>query len=114
LRTNGSAAPPSQAKLNIREANVRALRLYRAQRYAGRLVVLDAKEDPTSSSPVDKRLGWRDLAIEGLERRVLDGSHGTIVTEPFAANTASVLEELIGQATAAVEEPQEGLAQVRG
>jgi len=105
-RRRPDTAPPAD-EMNIRQINLRALRQYRAQVYPGRLVTLDAKDDPEFGAALDWRLGWSDLAAGGIERHVLNGTHGTIVEGPFAPETAAVLNGLIRKAVESAELPKD-------
>ncbi len=82
----------------VSEANMRAARLYRPATYPGRIILILAKEHPQSGSPLDRRLGWRELAEEGVEVHTVSGGHLTLLTEPLVEETAARLKELLARA----------------
>jgi len=102
FRARRTKASPLRAELNVRVANRRAARLYRPAAYPGRIVTLDAKDHPQTGSPLDRRLGWSELSAQGIQRKLLNGTHYTIFKEPHVEETAALLNGLIGDASASI------------
>jgi thioesterase domain-containing protein/acyl carrier protein len=79
--------------LRLRE---RALATYRPQRYAGRVVLFTAADEPLSSAEAgsDPTYGWAALVAQLLLRPV-PGNHATMLLEPHVAALAAELNELL-------------------
>ena len=76
--SDGSLARVLQVVL---EANRQALHNYVPQVYPGRITLFLCSEAPERFF-YDSRLGWDELAAEGLEVHVVPGSHETLFREP--------------------------------
>lgn len=82
------------------------------QPYEGRVHLFRAREQPFGCVP-DPALGWRELAVGGLEVLEVPGYHERILAEPHVAEVARQLARLLasGQALAHVAGQVGGLGQ---
>jgi aspartate racemase len=69
----------------------KAQRDYKPQIYQGRIVLFRAATQPTGVFP-DPTLGWKDLAVGGLEVYEVPGFHGAVTIDPHAKFLAEKLE----------------------
>jgi aspartate racemase len=77
----------------IENLNVQAARNYQPQFYPGKLVLLRAQEWLGGvGCEIDERLGWGDLAGEGVEIYDVPGNHFTIFEEPHVQKLAEALD----------------------
>jgi amino acid adenylation domain-containing protein len=78
-----------------------ALRLagaaYRPAPYSGRVVFLQAEDQPTALD-LGSRLGWARLAAGGLDVRTVPGDHGGILHPSNAAAVAEALQDCLAGA----------------
>ncbi|MFO0760208.1 MAG: thioesterase domain-containing protein [Byssovorax sp.] len=74
----------------VREANLRALTHYFPERYPGKATLFYCTGESIRTFK-DRRLLWSGLAADGLELRLLEGEHETLLEEP---NVALLGEEL--------------------
>ncbi|MCA1601395.1 MAG: non-ribosomal peptide synthetase, partial [Acidobacteria bacterium] len=93
---------PSPTIGKIHNACVRAERDYVPQIYPGRITLFWASEAPVLAHN-DTRLGWGEVAAEGLEVHVVPGDHGTMRAEPHVEILAEKLTACLrrGRATSA-------------
>ena len=84
--------PPAFQK--IEEKNNKALITYIAAPYPGRITLFKARQREWSEMVNPEPL-WRKLAGGGLDVYVCDGSHGTILLNPYVESLASELEEAL-------------------
>ncbi len=78
-------------------ADAQASARYRPLPYPGRLTFLWAEHSPT---PAD-RSAWAELAAGGFDARPVPGGHFTLLVEPLAGITASILANVLDAARAA-------------
>ena len=90
-RREGSLA---RAMRDVLKANREALGNYVPQVYPGRIALLLSSEAPERSF-YDRRLGWSDMAAEGLEVHVVPGTHDTLFAEPYVRVLAEKLRVCI-------------------
>ena len=67
--------------LRIFKQNLKAMRGYRPQAYAGAILFFRAR-DPDTYNPKDPELGWSDLALGGVEVVEVPGNHITMNFTP--------------------------------
>jgi len=96
---------PSPIIGKIWNACVRAEREYVPQIYPGRITLFWASE---TSVPAynDTRLGWGEVAADGLEVHVVPGDHGTMREEPHVGILAEKLTACLHRAQATVSSGQ--------
>ncbi len=75
----------------------RAIDVYVARPYHGRIALFRATKQPAGYLP-DPSLGWQRVALGGLEVVEVPGYHGAIVYEPRVAPLARKLKELLDEA----------------
>jgi thioesterase domain-containing protein len=72
---------------------------YMAQAYSGKIVYLLAETPVKSQRNLQDRVGaWRDLALRGLDVRVVPGDHRTIWKEPHIQVVAQELSACLDDA----------------
>jgi thioesterase domain-containing protein len=71
----------SHALQEVLKANREAIINYTPQVYRGRIFLFLTSEAPDRTF-YDRRLGWNEMAAEGLEVHVVPGSHDTLFGEP--------------------------------
>ena len=76
-------------------ANERAQDQYAVQPYAGRVTLVRARHDPYSQGCPDPTVGWKDIAQEGVDVHIIEGSHLTLCSEPYVSSLASVLQDCL-------------------
>jgi acyl-CoA synthetase (AMP-forming)/AMP-acid ligase II/thioesterase domain-containing protein len=86
-----SEASLSRALQMVLKANRQALCSYVPQVYSGRITLFLCSEAPERSF-YDSRLGWNDMAGEGLEVHVIPGNHETLFSEPHVRGLAEKLQ----------------------
>ena len=69
------------------ESHVRMLNLHKTKPYGGRIVLYRTKGHPLNSS-YDRQCGWSELALGGVEVRMLPGLHESLLEEPFVRGLA--------------------------
>ena len=94
--TPARTTPPAEpvGPTPIREVLRLAGDCYQPQWYPGRIVFLEAADQPIPLH-LGSRLGWTELAGGGLDVRAVPGSHATILEPPNAAAVAESLMELL-------------------
>ena len=85
-----SRSDPEQ--ISLFEANLRALRNYRAAPMPVPITLFRANVQLLSHLALDSTLGWRDLA-ESVRVHIVPGSHGSMATEPFVRQLAKILSD---------------------
>jgi acyl-CoA synthetase (AMP-forming)/AMP-acid ligase II/thioesterase domain-containing protein len=80
--------------INVEEASLRAARLYIPRMYPGRIAILCVEDHHQTGSPLDRRLGWRELAAGGVEVHLVPGNHFTSLIEPNVRELAVRLRTL--------------------
>lgn len=86
--------PPSAR--NVVLTHFEAWRNYAPKSYPGRVLLLRARAQPLLH-PGTPDLGWRELASEGVEVKVIPGNHESIVREPQVALLAEELGAALGR-----------------
>ena len=71
-----------------------AVRNYKPQPYAGKVILFRASEQPIGINP-DATLGWGPVGIEDLEIHEIPGHHGSILFEPRVGKLADVLVDYL-------------------
>ncbi|MBA3354610.1 MAG: amino acid adenylation domain-containing protein [Pyrinomonadaceae bacterium] len=89
----------------IWNACTRAERDYVPQNYPGRITLFWASEAPVLAHN-DTRLGWGEVAGDGLEVHVVPGDHGTMREEPHVGILAEKLTACLQRAHAAASSGQ--------
>jgi thioesterase domain-containing protein/acyl carrier protein len=79
-------------RIRVFAANYRALLAYRPQPYPGRLVLVNAADEPADD--LDR---WRALAGGGLRRHVSPGNHYTMLRPPHVSTLAEILRPYLDQ-----------------
>jgi thioesterase domain-containing protein len=82
-------ALPKDVQRNHKAIN-QALRSYKPQVYGGRLTLFRAASQPPGIVP-DDTLGWKGMALEGLEIYEVPGFHGAVTVDPHARFLAEKL-----------------------
>jgi thioesterase domain-containing protein len=101
VRRASSTEGATALELRVREANFQALIDYFPERYQGRVTMLYATGE--SIRPFkDRRLLWSSLASDGLELRLVEGEHETLLDEPWIRSVAKELAGAIHRAEAEV------------
>ena len=77
---------------SLYKRNHRALRHYRAQTYAGKLVLVKAEERYQTAS--DPTLGWGDLGA-AVEIHTISGNHYSMLQPPHVESLARLLREIL-------------------
>jgi thioesterase domain-containing protein len=90
LGEDNLAALPPRHRAFI-DAHWQALAAYQPQPYAGRVTLFRAQAQALSRA-ADPHKGWSALAQGGVDLREFPGSHRTLLSEPYAAGLASVLQ----------------------
>jgi len=80
----------SRALQEVLKANRQALSNYVPHVYPGRIILFLSSEAPERAF-YDRRLGWNEMATEGLEVYVVPGSHETLFGEPHVRVLAEKL-----------------------
>ncbi|MEL6985477.1 MAG: thioesterase domain-containing protein, partial [Actinomycetota bacterium] len=84
----------AEQRLEIRrfiEDNVQAQLSYHYEPYPGRLLVLKAGDDPLAPAQAEAGMGWRQVALGGVEVDIVPGGHLSMMDEPHVAHVASAL-----------------------
>ena len=68
----------------IQQANVKATQTYVPSVYSGRVILFRASDRPPGLYD-DPKLGWGDLAVEGMEIYEIPGNHTSIMKSPILA-----------------------------
>jgi thioesterase domain-containing protein len=84
----------ARATRKVAAANTRAIMAYKPKPYAGKLVQFMCS-DGAYRSYEDRRLGWSNLAIDGLEVHLVPGDHLTMVEEPNVRTLAQELQRCL-------------------
>jgi thioesterase domain-containing protein len=87
----------SRALQEVLEANRQALTNYVPQVYPGRIILFLSSEAPERAF-YDRRLGWNEMAAEGLEVHVVPGNHDTLFGEPYVRILAQKLRACLQKA----------------
>ncbi|HEX6076506.1 MAG TPA: amino acid adenylation domain-containing protein [Micromonosporaceae bacterium] len=82
-------------RIRVFAANYRALLAHRPEPYPGRLVLVNAADEPAE----DLRR-WRALASEGLEHHVMPGDHYTMLQPPHVSVLGDTLRQCLRKARA--------------
>jgi len=96
---------PSPTIGKIHNACLRAEMDYIPQIYPGRITLFWASEHPVLAHN-DTRLGWGEVAADGLEVHVVPGNHGTMREEPHVGILAEKLTACLQRAHAAASSGQ--------
>jgi amino acid adenylation domain-containing protein len=84
--------------LKVYRANVRALRSYSAEPYAGRITLLRTKYEIAGA---DDTLGWGALAAQGVDVFEVPGKHSDMMTEPHLNILAQYLKACLDKVQSA-------------
>lgn len=80
----------SRALREVLNANRQAVNNYVPQVYPGRIILFLSSEAPERVF-YDRRLGWHEMAGEGLEVHLVPGSHETLFGDPHVRVLAEIL-----------------------
>lgn len=84
----------TEQRLEIRrfiEDNVQAQLGYHYEPYPGRLLVLKAGDDPLAPAQAEAGMGWRPVALGGVDVDIVPGGHLSMMEEPHVDHVASAL-----------------------
>ncbi|MBU8900903.1 amino acid adenylation domain-containing protein, partial [Corallococcus sp. M34] len=84
-----------RALFTVYRANMLAMDHYAPQAYAGRVLLLSAKQEENSTVP--RHRGWAEL-VTGLEVVSVAGPHAQLMQEPHVDEVAARLREALGAA----------------
>jgi thioesterase domain-containing protein/acyl carrier protein len=90
----------ARATRHVAEANMKAVRAYLPQPYAGKITQFLCGDGPHRSFE-DRRLAWSSLAAAGLEIHIVPGNHLTMVEEPHVRVLARELQACLDRADGA-------------
>jgi thioesterase domain-containing protein len=102
--------------LHIYQTNVRALRNYQPQPYAGRITLFRASESATGGfddaqpSDLHRTLGWSALSTHSVDVHEVPGDHISITTEPHVQSLAAKLKHSLTEAHVGIRQPPTGLS----
>ncbi len=88
----------SEQRLEIRrfiEDNVQAQLSYHYDPYPGRLLVLKAGDDPLAPAQVEQDMGWRQIALGGIDVEIVTGGHLSMMDEPNVEQVADALSRTL-------------------
>jgi amino acid adenylation domain-containing protein len=88
--------------LRVLQNNMRALMKYAPRPYPGRVTLFKASEGTNEHpfDPEDLGLGWEELAMGGVDIRMISGTHENMVSAPHVSDLAEQLGRCIGRAVA--------------
>ena len=92
----------SEQHRKVARAQYRALRQYRPRTYTGHLTLFRARMQPFFSSHEPEK-GWGQLAVGGLEIRVVPGNHLGMLQEPHVRVLAQQLRDCLNKAQTEAE-----------
>jgi aspartate racemase len=91
--------PLTRTLRKVLEANLQATRDYVPQVYPGRITLFLSREESVRSVH-DSRLGWSELAADGLDLHLIPGSHSLSLNEPHVIVLAKQLRACLQKAQA--------------
>lgn len=94
---NRNQGPLARAMREVLKANRKAMATYAPKSYDGPMVLFLSNESPDRCF-YDRRLGWSDVAAEGLEVHVVPGNHETLFAEPHVQMVAERLKSCFRRA----------------
>lgn len=94
LKVRSSDGQPGRPAIDVAQANQRAAQLYVPRIYPGRIAILCVEDHLQTGSPLDRRLGWRELAAGGVEVHLVPGDHFTSLVEPDVRELAARIRAL--------------------
>jgi hypothetical protein len=77
--------------LKVDWANQLAMWRYRPKQYSGRISLFLSSRPLVDTSP-DRRMGWADIAGDGIEVHVIPADHNGFLTEPGVGFLGEKLE----------------------
>jgi thioesterase domain-containing protein len=83
------------------EANLKSLRAYRPKKLRAPMTLFRASRQSVSHAALDSTLGWRDLAVGGLQIRNIEGNHGSILKDPQVRELAKMVSDELDAAVSA-------------
>ncbi|KAB8318928.1 amino acid adenylation domain-containing protein [Tolypothrix campylonemoides VB511288] len=101
-----STLPIDVRNLRVREANYRAVEAYVLQPYPNRLTVFRVADELRVKDEgyiLDPNMGWKELAVGGLEFHYVPGDHLSMLEEPHVKSLAEKLQARIAQAQRDIE-----------
>jgi len=84
----------SEAERRVWQKHLQALRQYQPQPYAGQVTLFRSPVHLLRCS-FDSRYGWEDLALGGVNQRVIPGAHETIMEEPGVKVLACAMKDCL-------------------
>lgn len=92
-----------EVQIRIMESQIRALWRYSPSPYDGRVTLLRARGQSLLRSP-DFERGWGQLAKNGVDVRIIAGSHRTILEQPHVQTLSEQLGQCIKKALTSGQE----------
>lgn len=87
------------------ETHLEVLRAYRPAPTRIPLSLFRATVTPVRGLPLDPTLGWRDVALGGVQVHRIPGDHTTMISEPLVRHLARALSEALGAAESRARDP---------
>jgi thioesterase domain-containing protein len=92
----------SDERRGLWRTHVKALINYHPGTYDGRVTLFRTRGHPLMCS-FDYRYGWAELAVGGVDVKIVRGGHGNVLAEPFVASVAEALAPCMGRVPAQTE-----------
>jgi thioesterase domain-containing protein/acyl carrier protein len=86
----------SETERQVWQKHLQALRQYQPQPYSGPVALFRSPVHLLRCS-FDSRYGWEDLALSGLNQRVIPGAHETLMEEPGVQALAAAFKDCLRQ-----------------
>jgi thioesterase domain-containing protein len=102
--SRASAAPPNTLSVTLESAraiNMNAALRYEVQPYDGKIVLFRATDEEDWLLPED--LGWRAMALRGLDLHKIPGDHGSMFAEPQLSQLAHELTQCLARSVSEKE-----------
>lgn len=98
----GATEPLPIALQKVQEANIQATLAYQPKVYPGSVTLFRCSSQPAGYY-ADPNQGWAGLAAGGLQVYEVDGSHHSMLQDPFVAAIAKQLKACLEQAQQSIE-----------
>src|SRR5262249_5752106 len=95
------------------ETHRRALAQYKPRPYPGRVTLFRARTQPLVAQSRERDLGWRRLAVGGVDVKTLPGAHLTIIEKPFVHALAYELRRALDRVEAGIRQQHKVLPDKR-
>jgi len=103
----------TEQRLEIRrfiEDNVQAQLGYHYDPYPGRLLVLKAGDDPLAPAQAERDMGWRQVALGGIDVDIVAGGHLSMMEEPHVERVAESLDRALARVESGAADRRAGTA----